>query len=41
MSTVSYNTNEQEFWRYAPDRLGLQVSIYLKNIFGALDGGGL
>ena len=29
MSTESYNTNEQEFWRYAPDQLG------------ALDGGGL
>ena len=41
MSTESYNTNEQEFWRYAHDQLGLQVSIYLKNIFGALDGGGL
>ena len=38
-STESYNTNEQEFWSYAPNQLGLQVSIYLKNIFGALDGG--
>ena len=40
MSTESYNTNEQEFWRYAPDQLGLQVYISEK-YFGALDGGGL